>query len=63
LDDDADDEQSGPKRKGGVLSRLLRDVIKTNSSKHPTNLKMIIRSEIQCYCHDMIADLNDDPLK
>jgi len=37
-------------------------MIKTKSSKQPTNLEMV-RSEIQCYCHDMIAGLNDDPLK
>jgi len=37
-------------------------VITTNSSKKPTNLE-VIKSEIWCYRHDVIADLNDDPLK
>jgi len=40
-DDDEDSEQIGPatkKRKERVLSRLLGDMIKTKSSKEPTNL-------------------------
>ena len=62
LDDDEDDEQTGPatkKRKEGVLSRLLGNVITTKTNKKPTNLE-IIRSEIQCYFHDAIVGLNDD---
>ena len=65
LDDDEDDEQTEPatkKRKEGVISRLLGDVITTETNKKPTNLEMI-RSEIQCYRHDVIAGLNDEPLK
>ena len=50
------------RRKEGVLSRLLSDVITTNSSKKPTNLEVII-SEIWHYRFDLIADINDDPLK
>ena len=37
-------------------------MIATKTNKKPTNLEMI-RSKIQCYRHDVIAGLNDDPLK
>lgn len=60
-----DDDETAPatkKRKEGVLSRLLGDVITTKTTKKPTHLEMI-RSEVQCYRNEMIAELSDNPLK
>ena len=54
--------QHQPQRKEGVLSRLLGDVITTKTTEKPLCLEMI-RSEVQCYCHEIIAELSDDPLK
>ena len=65
MDDDQQLEETGPaikKRKEGVLSRLLGDVISTKTSSKPTYLE-VIRSEVHCYRHEMIAELNDDPLR
>ena len=65
MDDDQQLEETGPaikKRKEGVLSRLLGDVISTKASSKPTYLE-VIRSEVHCYRHEMIAELNDDPLR
>ena len=45
-----------------VLSRLFDDVITIKTTKKPTHLEAIW-SGVQCYCHEMIAELSDNPLK
>lgn len=64
LEDSEESEDTGPatKKRKGVLSKLLGDVITTKTSKKHTTLDTI-KSEIQCYQHDTVAELNDDPLK
>ena len=60
MDDNQQLEETGPaikKRKEGV-----GDVISHKASSKPTYLE-VIRSEVHCYHHEMIAELNDDPLR